>query len=93
MSFGWLRYDARLIYSWPLSLQARTVVVYGQLEGGPFVDAGTTGSHGTARPQLAWRYSYGLTAALPLPGILLGMDLAWNEQGRFRPGLRASGEF
>lgn len=101
---GWLRAYGPGAFSGPILLngtveyrrpwlEALPVPVLSQLEGGPFLDAGTTASHGTAWAQLEWHSSYGLTAALPLSGILLGMDLAWNEQAHFRAGLRASGEF
>ncbi|MEW6045470.1 MAG: hypothetical protein AB1609_03180 [Bacillota bacterium] len=101
---GWLRAYGPGAFSGPILLngtveyrrpwlEALPVPVLSQLEGGPFLDAGTTASHGTAWVQLEWQHSYGLTAALPLSGILLGMDLAWNEQGHFRAGLRASDEF
>lgn len=101
---GWLRgygpgafsgpvlLNASLEYRRPW-LEAWPVPVIAQLEAGPFVDAGTTARHGAGWSELEWHFGYGLTAALPLPGILLGLDLARNDRDELAAGLRMSGEF
>lgn len=101
---GWLRGWKAKSFSGPIMLgatveyrrpwlEALQVPVLSQLEAGPFVDVATAASPGVAWDELEWHSSYGVTAAVPLLDMLLGLDLAWNEQGEFGVGFRASGQF
>lgn len=102
---GWLRGYRPGTFSGPILLngtleyrrpwlESLQMPVISQVEVGPFLDAGATAEHGRAWTGLDWHYSCGLTAAVPLSSdLLLGADLAWNDQGGFRAGLRMSGEF
>ncbi|HEY8486632.1 MAG TPA: hypothetical protein VIL11_04495, partial [Limnochordales bacterium] len=74
-------------------LPAEELPVAGQLEMGPFLDVMGLADRQASQDRLSWRTSYGFTAAMPLGGLLVGMDLAWGDQGRFRSGMRLSREF
>ena len=62
------------------------------VEAGPFVDVMAVGDPAPSGSPLAWRSSYGLTAAVPLGVKLVGLDVAWNDVGQFRTAVRLSGE-
>ncbi|MBE3599742.1 MAG: hypothetical protein IMX02_13515 [Limnochordaceae bacterium] len=76
--------------AWLAPLQAPFL---SELQMGPFVEAGAVAGHDTPWSRLDWHASYGLTAAYPIMGVLIGTDLAWTEAGAPRVALRASGRF